>query len=418
MPERTKGLLFSKRQALLISSAVSLLALAVVSAIVLFGVTIAFRFVSRYSTVLLPPILAIICANIVQPEFDWLRAALWRLAKRSNRGFVRGLATAVPIAVIFAAIFVPVAAFFWFFGKLMARQLLDLANAVPDAVRWACAAISRNLPQALEFVETHKLMPLISRLDPSKWFDAAALTSLTSHIGGYALSIGSILRGWAGTLLGWVALPVYTAIYLASRPLNGSDFGRVLVGLSEKTRNNVVFLIDEFIRIVVAFFRGQVVVALIQGALFGLGFQFVANLRYGMLIGIILGLFNIVPYLGNILCIPAILLFALFGAGGGVAKAGTVVLLFCAVQTLDSYFITPRVMGSRTGLNSFVIIFSLFFWEAVIGGALGMVLAIPLSAFIVVFWRLLLREYFGDAHKAEPAKSAEARGEAAAGNGE
>ena len=45
---------------------------------------------------------------------------------------------------------------------------------------------------------------------------------------------------------------------------------------------------------------------------------------------------------------------------------------------------------------SFVIIFSLFFWSNVIGGALGMLLAIPLSAFIAVFWRLLKKEYFSD----------------------
>ena len=370
-----------------------MLALVVVFAIILFGLTVSFRFISKYSSVLLPPILAIICAKIVQPEFDKLRAIVWRLVKNSRNGFVKGLATGVPITVIFIVIFVPIGAFFWFFGKLVVRQLLELVNAVPSGVRWLCAFVSTNLPQVIEFVENNKLAPLLSKLDPSKLFD---VTTLTSNLGGYALSIGSFLRDTAGAFLGWVALPVYTAIYLASRPLNGSDFGRVLVGLTEKTRNNVVFLIDEFIRIVVAFFRGQVVVALIQGALFGLGFQFIAQLRYGMLIGIILGLFNIIPYLGNIVCLPAILLFAFLGDGGSASKVGMIVLLFCSVQTLDSYFITPRIMGSRTGLNSFVIIFSLFFWSAVIGGALGMVLAIPLSAFIVVFWRLLKKEYFPD----------------------
>ena len=53
----------------------------------------------------------------------------------------------------------------------------------------------------------------------------------------------------------------------------------------------------------------------------------------------------------------------------------------------------PITDNAQRSLNPFVVIFSLFFWGSVIGGALGMVLAIPLSAFIVVFWRLLVKEY-------------------------
>ena len=134
-----------------------------------------------------------------------------------------------------------------------------------------------------------------------------------------------------------------------------------------------------------------------MGILFGLGFQLVAGLPYGMLLGLLLGLMNIVPYLGNIVGMPVIGALALFGDGGGGGKLGTVALIFLVVQSLDAYFITPRIIGNRTGLNAFVVIFSLFFWSSVIGGALGMVLAIPLSAFIAVFWQLLVREYLAPA---------------------
>ena len=184
------------------------------------------------------------------------------------------------------------------------------------------------------------------------------------------------------------------------------------MGVSAKTRNNVKFLIDEFIRLVVVFFRGQVLVALVQGILFGLGFQLVARLPYGMLLGLLLGLMNIVPYLGNIVGMPVIGALALFGDGGSGGRLGAVALIFLCVQSLDAYFITPRIIGNRTGLNAFVVIFSLFFWSSVIGGALGMVLAIPLSAFIAVFWQLLVREYLA------PAAGREAEDETGGGGGE
>jgi predicted PurR-regulated permease PerM len=63
------------------------------------------------------------------------------------------------------------------------------------------------------------------------------------------------------------------------------------------------------------------------------------------------------------------------------------------VQSLDSYFITPRIMGRRTGLHPVTIIFSLLFWSVVLGGFLGLLLGIPLSAFVVVLGRLLRSKY-------------------------
>ncbi len=400
---------FSKKQNRIISYAVSLLAMSILFVIICLSLFYSFKFISLHSSVLLPPIVAIICAKVVQPAYDKLRKFFWKLIGRemlrlhTHRRFIstesdthrdkfaRGAANFLAILVLFSAIFVPLGMFFWFFGKLLVDQILALINAIPSIAKWIVDTTREKTPQVLAFIETHNLTPALSKLDPQNWFDLGAITS---GIGGSAFTIWGNIRAYIGSFLGWVALPVYTAIYLASRPLEGSDFSKLLVGVSEKTQNNVQFLIDEFIRIVVAFFRGQVMVALIQGLLFGLGFQLVAGLNYGIVMGLLLGLFNIVPYLGNIIGLPVIGAFALLGPDGGMDKLGLIVLIFMSVQMIDSFFITPKVIGNRTGLNAFVVIFSLFFWGSVIGGALGMVLAIPLSAFIVVFWRLLAREYF------------------------
>ncbi len=400
---------FSKKQNRIIANAASLLAMSIFFVIICLGLIYTFEFISAHSSVLLPPIVAIICAKVVQPVYDRLRQFFWRLIGsellrlRTHRRFIsaendtrrdrlaRGAANSLAIFVLFSAIFLPLGMFIWFFGKLLVDQILALINAIPSIVKWVVNTTSEKTPQVIAFIEKHNLQPAIAKLDPQNWFNLGAITS---GISGSAFTIWGGIRAFLASLLGWVALPVYTAIYLASRPLEGSDFSKLLVGVSKKTRNNVKFLIDEFIRIVVAFFRGQVMVALIQGILFGLGFQLIAGLSYGMIIGLLLGLFNIVPYLGNIIGLPIIGTLALLGPGGSGGKLGLVLLIFASVQMIDSFFITPKVIGNRTGLNAFVVIFSLFFWGSVIGGALGMVLAIPLSAFIVVFWRLLAREYF------------------------
>ena len=54
---------------------------------------------------------------------------------------------------------------------------------------------------------------------------------------------------------------------------------------------------------------------------------------------------------------------------------------------------TPRIMGNRTGMSPMLIIFSVFFWGIALGGIIGMILAIPLTAFFLVFWRLAREHY-------------------------
>ena len=66
--------------------------------------------------------------------------------------------------------------------------------------------------------------------------------------------------------------------------------------------------------------------------------------------------------------------------------------MFVAVQMLEGYFLTPKIMGGKTGLHPTVIIFSVFFWGIALDGILGMILAIPLTAFIAAAYARLFKE--------------------------
>ena len=158
-------------------------------------------------------------------------------------------------------------------------------------------------------------------------------------------------------------------------------------------RNDVVFLIREFIAIVVSFFRGQLVIGLIMGALLAVGFS-VVGLKFGLVIGLLLGVLNIVPYLGTIIGLSIALPLALLQPDGGMPLVGLVLLVFVIVQNIEGWYLTPKIMSDRTGLHPVAIIVSIFFWGTALGGILGMVLAIPLTAFFVTAWRLVKRKYF------------------------
>jgi predicted PurR-regulated permease PerM len=142
----------------------------------------------------------------------------------------------------------------------------------------------------------------------------------------------------------------------------------------------------------VAFFRGQLIIAFLQGVLFAVGFS-LAGLRYGFVIGLGLGFLNIIPYLGSIVGLSIALPVAYFQEGGGGDTLLWVLGVFAVVQLIEGYVLTPKIMGNRTGLHFMAIIVAVFFWGVALGGILGMILAIPLTAFLVSFWHLAKEKY-------------------------
>ena len=70
-----------------------------------------------------------------------------------------------------------------------------------------------------------------------------------------------------------------------------------------------------------------------------------------------------------------------------------VLVVWLCGQVLDGYVITPKVQGDKTGLGFAGVIFSFIFWPTVLGPLLGLLLAIPLSAFCVVLWRTVKSTY-------------------------
>ena len=124
-----------------------------------------------------------------------------------------------------------------------------------------------------------------------------------------------------------------------------------------------------------------------------------SGLKFGIALGLLFGLLNVVPYLGSIVGIFTTLLVA-YLQPMGIAETGDWKILmgcgisFAVVQFIESYYLTPKIMGQQTGLHPVVVIVSIFFWGTALGGILGMIFGIPLTAFFIIAWRLLCRKYF------------------------
>lgn len=369
----------SKSQGDLLAKAISILSFSIVVCFTFFVIYLLIEFTSKFSSILLPPVVAIILAMIFKPYYFWLYEKLWH---------IKWLA----VTCVFLTILLPLGGFTYLFGALLVDELAKLISALPEYIISIYTYVKKIAPGFVSFLDKNGFHNVIATFDPMDYIN---INAIASKVSGATISFGSYLANFFGSIFSWLVLPVYMAIFLTTRPYTGKDLSDAFIFLPKRSRDNLAYLVDQFLGIIVVYFRAQVLVALIQGVLFAILFHLL-GLKYGLVIGIMLGILNIVPYLGNIIGWIVIIPLTLFGPDGGVWLLLKIFIAFCTVQTIDGYFITPRIMKDRTGLNTFVIIFSLFFWSSIIDGALGMILAIPLSAFIAVLWRLVKKEYFSE----------------------
>ena len=142
------------------------------------------------------------------------------------------------------------------------------------------------------------------------------------------------------------------------------------------------------------YFRGQALIALINGILFSLGFYLI-GLPMGILLGITMGILNLVPYLQLLGYIPALILALLKSVETGQSY-GIILLWILAlalfVQALQEIVLTPKIMGKATGLNPAIILLSLSVWGTLLG-LLGMIIALPFTALLLSYYkRFVLKE--------------------------
>lgn len=159
-------------------------------------------------------------------------------------------------------------------------------------------------------------------------------------------------------------------------------------------RESIVGFLEEFRTAMGRYFRGQFVVAACVGVLFAVGFGLI-GLRMGILLGLSIGLLNMVPYLQTLGLLPAALLGilrALENDSSVLASLGLVLLVFVVVQAIQDALLTPRIVGRATGLRPAVILLGVCVWGKLLG-FLGLLMAIPLTCLGLAYYRRLVLKW-------------------------
>ena len=271
-------------------------------------------------------------------------------------------------------------------------QLLDFIGFVPALWERAVAYGQEHYPHWVETAQRYLANPTIKGA-VNKLMEEAQ--GLVSHAVPSLKAAGSGVLSLFGFFTSLAVIPIYLFFFLLSSGDPTKNLGDHLSFLKPGLRDDLVFLVREFVSIVVSFFRGQLVIGLIMGVLLALGFSII-GLKFGLFIGLMLGVLNIVPYLGTIIGLSVALPLAFLQPEGGAQLVLLVLGVFIVVQNIEGWYLTPKIMGDRTGLHPVTIIVAIFFWGTALGGILGMILAIPLTAFFVTAWRLVKRKYLAN----------------------
>lgn len=186
------------------------------------------------------------------------------------------------------------------------------------------------------------------------------------------------VASWFGVLAGLALIPVYAFYFLLEKKSIASTWTDYLPVADSRFKEELVFMLNSTNNYLIAFFRGQMLVAMCDGALYGLGFLAI-GLPYAILIGAMAVFLTMLPFLGAIVTCAAALVIALVQFGDWQHPL-LVLLVFGLVQTLEGLVISPRIMGGRVGLHPVAIIIAVMAGTTLLGGLLGGVLAIPLTA--------------------------------------
>lgn len=246
-------------------------------------------------------------------------------------------------------------------------QIVQLMTVLPDIlVSWQ-ARFSSHFPE-------------ISAMISAKMENSGGEESLPALKGA-----GTTIMSYLGLLTSIGFVPLFLFFTLLSGESLRGKASELLSVFHKPTQQKGLYFMDVFVGYITAFFQGQLLIAVSMGTLYAMGFALI-GLKFGLLAGLVLGLLNIIPYLGSLIGLLVVLPMAYLQPDGGIELLLMTGLVFAVVQFIEAWVLTPKIMANHSGLHPALVVISLFFWGTILGGIIGMVLAVPLTAFFVAIW--------------------------------
>nr|WP_296250983.1 AI-2E family transporter [uncultured Stenotrophomonas sp.] len=320
--------------------------------------------------VLTPFVVALMLAWLGDPLVDRLEAS----GRSRNTAVVLVFVLMILLLALALLILVP----------LIQRQIITLVTALPQGQEWL-------MNTAIPWLEQKTGLEIMAWLDPGRLFEW--VRSHWQQAGGVATTFFGYVSRSGFAMVAWVInlalLPILAYYFLR-------DWDKLVERVASMIPRNHIEVVTRLAResndVLGAFIRGQIVVMIALGIVYAAGLSLV-GLNLGLLIGLVAGLISFIPYLGATTGVVMAVLAALVQSQGFDLQLLVLVgVVFTVGQLLESYVLTPRIVGDKIGLHPVAVIFAVMAGGQLFG-FLGMLLALPAAAVINVLLRYAHQRY-------------------------
>lgn len=330
------------------------------------GVLSALYLIDVLHGVLLPFVVACLMAYMLEPIVKW-NMRLTHLRQRF-----------IPVVLTLVELIAAVAIFCWLFIPYMASEMTSMY-----------AAISRYVNEQVQIPYiSHQIHDYIRdniNLDEiSRWLSRDEWINLAKESLGRTWTLLSTSVSFLISAVSWLIVLLYLIFIML-------DYERLMLSFKQLVpfahRRKVFRIMDDVKNAMNRYFRGQFLIAMSVGVLFSIGFLLI-KLPMAVVLGMFIGVLNMVPYLQLISLPIAALMCVVAYVSNGVdfwLIFWETMGVYVVVQCIQDLLLTPKIMGKAMGLNPAIILLSLSIWGCLMG-FIGLILALPLTTLILSYY--------------------------------
>ena len=294
-----------------------------------------------------------------------------RLYKRSKRKFINKRARGLSVLTVYIIALLILIIVINLLIPALSKSVVDLANNLPGYYQNAMNFIE-NLPED-SFVKKESIEQIITNLQNIDITKIISLENVSDYIKGVV--------GVASTIFS-VFVSIIMSIYILLERKEILKFIRRLISalFKKETGEAINSYFMKANDIFFKFISSQIIDGIIVGIIVSIAL-WILGVKYWVLLGFMIGLFNVIPYFGAIIAVAIATLVTVFT--GGFTKAIWMLVVVIILQQLDANIINPKIVGNALKLSPILVIFSVTLFGAYYG-VLGMFLAVPIIALIKI----------------------------------
>ena len=317
--------------------------------------------------VLTPFAIAALIAYLADPVVDKLEA--------------RKCSRTVSVCIVFGVMGLALILVLLFIIPILEQQFFNLLQRIPDMIDWLEQSLLPRITELLQIESKESGLEKLKLSLSENWRDVGGIMA---KVLGHITHSGQTLMTMIATIL---LVPVVSFYLLRDWDILIERIHELIPLAYEKT---IVKISKECDQVLGEFMHGQLLVMLAQGILYSIGL-WIVGLEFALLIGMLAGLVSFVPYLGFIIGIVVAGITA-FMQYQDVIHLVYVLIVFGIGQAIEGMLLSPLLVGDKIGLHPVAVIFAVMAGGQLFG-FIGVLLALPVAAIIVVLLRYVHDQY-------------------------